>query len=606
MKIRSSVLFFVFAIGLLVASTARAQGDQQFQLGVQYYQQGEIEKAVSVFSDLHKSAPLVQLYYRYLFYCYVQLRNYQALEKLSKAQAKREPMVALYQVDEAYARKLQGEIKQATAAYQRLIKELPANQGAVVALAQAFRSRQELLYATETYLQGRKLLGSPYAFSLDLADLYAAQGKKMDMAQAYLDYLITQPQQLAYIQNMLQARLADDDYEALRLLLIDNMGKRPDDLALAELLIWYFVQERDFESAFVQARAIDRRFRENGYRLMQLAAVALENNAFAAAHKCYSAVAEKTDAGGLALEANYRMLSTRQAQLEADGAQRADWEALATAYQDFMQRYPLFTLLPELKQALAALWAFQLQRIDSAIQLLDEALTIGRGDQRQLAAIKLDLGDLFLLAEEPYEAALLYGQVEKDYANEPLGQEAKFRNARLSFYRGEFDWAQAQLDVLKASTTQRIANDAIALSLLITENYDMDTVTYPMELFAAADLRAFCRQYAQANYLYDSLLNQYPGHALTDEVLYRKANIALKQQQIDTAARLYQRLLQEYAQDLYGDDALFGWAVLEADKRNNPAEAMRLFERLLLEYPDSHYINEARRRYRTLRGDNIN
>jgi outer membrane protein assembly factor BamD (BamD/ComL family) len=405
---------------------------------------------------------------------------------------------------------------------------------------------------------------------------------------------------------MLQARLGDDDYEALRLLLIDNMGKRPDDLALAELLIWYFVQARDFESAFVQARAIDRRFRENGYRLMQLAAVAIENKAFAAAFKCYSAVAEKPDAGGLALEANYRMLTTRQAQFEAEGAQKSDWEAMAVAYQDFMRLYPLFTLLPELKQALAAVWAFQLQQIDSAIQLLDQALQLGRGDQRQLAAIKLDLGDLFLLADEPYEAALLYGQVEKDYPNEPLGQEAKFRNARLSFYRGEFDWAQAQLDVLKASTTQRIANDAIALSLLITENYDMDTVTYPMEIFAAADLRAFCRQYAQANQLYDSLLQTYPGHALTDEVLFRKAKIALELQQIDTAAQLYQRLLADFAQDLYGDDALFGWAVLEADKRNNKAEAMRLFERLLLEYPDSHYINEARRRYRALRGDNIN
>jgi len=591
----------------LLSTLAMAQSGQDFQLGIQYFQQGEYEKAVTVFEELHKKEPFVNTYYVYLFNSFSQLKDYDALEKLTRAQGKRDPAVVTYKVDEAYLYKLQGNLKKAENNYQKLIKDLVANRGAIVALSNAFRSRNEFDFAIQTLLAGRRLLDSPYDFPLDLADLYAASGKKREMAQSYLEYVLVQPQQLAYVQNMLQSRLAESDYPALRDLLLEGLQQRPDEVVLSELLIWFFVQQQDFNGAFVQARALDKRNRENGVRIMELAASAIENQQFGAAAEMYRYIIDKKQDNPFYLEARFKLIQCSQAELELQpAAPRASWQELANAYRSYIQDFQLFPNLPEVKQALAAVLAFQLTEIDSAMLLLEATLELGRGDQRTLAAVKLALGDIYLIAGELWDASLMYAQVEKDFANEPLGQEAKFRNSRLSFYKGEFDWAQAQLDVLKASTTQRISNDAIALSLLITENYDTDTVTFPMEMFARGDLWAFCRQYDKALSAYDSLLRQYPGHALTDEVLYREATIYEKTGKMTEAASLYKRIVAEFGGDIYGDDALYALAKLTEDVLKDNQTAMTLYQRLLNDYPDSHFIFEARRRFRSLRGDTIN
>ncbi len=584
-----------------------AQGGQDFQLGIQYFQQGDFEKAVTVFESLHKKEPFVNTYYMYYFGSLVQLKDYETLEKLTRAQAKRDPAVVAYKVDEAYVFKLQGNSRKAENNYQKLIKELGANRGAIMALSNAFRSRNEFDFAIQSLLAGRRLLGSPYDFPLDLADLYAITGKKREMAQSYLEYLLVQPQQLAYVQNMLQSRLAEADYPALRDLLLEGLQQRPDEVVLSELLIWFFVQQQDFSGAFVHARALDKRNRENGLRIMQLAASAIENQQFGPAAEMYRYIIDKKQENPFYLEARFKLLKCSQSELELQAnSPRSSWQNLANDYKNYLRDFPLFPNLPEVKQALAAIWAFQLAELDSAMLLLEATLELGRGDQRMLAAVKLDLGDIYLIAGEIWDASLMYAQVEKDFANEPLGQEAKFRNARLSFYKGEFEWAQAQLDVLKGSTTQRISNDAIALSLLITENYDLDTVTYPMEMFARGDLWAFCRQYARAMAIYDSLLLLYPGHALTDEVLFRQAVIQEKLGQNEAASTLYKRIIDEFGRDIYGDDALFALAKLTEQVFQDTVTAMGLYQRLLNDYPDSHFVFEARRRFRSLRGDTIN
>jgi tetratricopeptide (TPR) repeat protein len=591
----------------LMPFVSLAQQSQSFQLGLQYYQQGEFTKAIEVFEDLHNREPLVGTYYQYLFNSLQQLKKYDDMAKLARAQSKRDPNAVSYKVDEGYCYRLEGNSRKADQHFGRLIKEMTGIRAQIVALANAFRQRNEADYARQAYLRGRELLGSPVEFALELADVYVQQGNKGGMISAYLDYLAAMPQQIDYVQNMLQSRLDDNDFPLLRDRLLEGLRQRPDEISYSELLIWLFVQQRDFNSAFIQAKGLDKRLRQQGFRVMQLAAAAVENEDFDAATEMYQYVADNQQGSSVYLEARYKLLTVGQARLRQKArVSRNEWVVLATKYQEYIAAFPLFPNLPEVKRALAGILAFELRELDSAMTLLENTLDEGRGDQRTLAAVKLDLGDIYLLAAEYWDAALKYGQVEKDYPNEPLGQEAKFRNARLSFYRGEFEWSQAQLDVLKASTTQRISNDAIALSLLITENFDLDTVTYTMEQFARADLKQFCRQYEAALAGYDSLLTNYPGHSLTDDVLYRKALIYEQTGNDSLAANLYRKLLEAHGNDLMGDDALFRLARLTELRFNDKTTAMELYQQLLTRYPDSHYIAEARRRFRTLRGDILN
>lgn len=598
-----------FLLSILLFGAASAvwaqPASQSLPLAMQYYQTGEMAKAAELFENVMRAEPGNATAYAYLYVAYLQLQQAEKAEKLAAGMAKRDPSQAAYEVDRAYALRQQQEEKRALNIYEGLLKKLGPNRGQIMMLTNAFRNRGENDWALRSLQQGRKLLAEPLAFSLELADLYLATGRKGEMVAAYLDYLQAAPQQLGYVQNMLQSRLTDEDYELLRQALLAGMQRRPEDLALAELMVWFFVQQLDFETAFYQAKALDKRLNENGQRMLSLARAAVENKQFKSAGLFYAYLVEKGSRHPAYYEARYELLDARRQELEAAAAGKGEWELLSTAFADYLRDFPQHRQVLLVKKGHARVLAYELQQFEAAVSLLEKAVSEG-GERRMLAAVKLDLGDLYLLTEEYWEAALVYGQVEKDFPNDPLGQEAKFRNARLSFFQAEFAWSQAQLDVLKASTSQRIANDAMALSLLISDNLNLDTSILPMRSFAAAELLAFRQDVAGATQAFEQMLVDFKDHALSDEVYLRLARLQTKQGNYTAAQQWYERIIEAYAQDILGDDAHFELAVLLEEKLKDTAEAQRWYEKLLKQYPDSTFTFEARRRYRQLRGDQIN
>lgn len=597
---------FFFVCLLLGSQTLQAQpGAHNLPLAIQFYQQAEYEKAAALLEDVMKADLGNYSAYQYLYAAYIQLRQFEKAEKLAAGMAKRDASQAVYEVDKAYAMRQQGEEKKAIQLYEGLLKKLGPNRGQVVMLTNAFRNRGENDYAIRSLERGRQALGEPFAFAIELADLYQLTGQKSLMVTAYLDYLAMAPQQLGYVQNMLQSRLADEDYELLRGVLLSGIQQRPDDLMLSELLVWFFVQQLDFETAFVQAKALDQRLNEQGRRMLALARSANENKQYKAAALFYAYLIGLGERHPLYFEARYESMETRRLELGSRGAARAEWSQLATELADFLRDFPQHRQVLQVKKTYARVLAYDLQRFEEAVDLLELAVEAG-GERRLLAGVKLDLGDLYLLTQANWEAALVYGQVEKDFPNDPLGQEAKFRNARLSFFKGEFEWAQAQLDVLKGSTTQKISNDALALSLLISDNLDLDTTVLPMQAFAAVEMLLFRQEFSAAIVAMEQLLADFPGHGLSDEVYFRLAHAHLRLGQYQQAAAWYKKLVAEFGSDILGDDALFALAVLTEEQLLQTAEAAKLYEQLLQQFPDSTFTFEARRRFRKMRGDKLN
>ncbi len=602
MRLCRLILFFLLSqSGVLLAQS----GIHNLPLAIQFYQQAEYEKAAALLEDAMKSDPSNYSAYQYLYASYVQLRQFEKAEKLAGGMSKRDASQASYEVDRAYAMRQQGEEKRAVQVYESLLKKLGPNRGQIMMLTNGFRNRGENDYAIKSLQRGRQLLAEPFAFSLELADLYQATGQKSLMVTAYLDYLALAPQQLGYVQNMLQSRLTDEDYELLRAVLLSGIQQRPDDLMLSELLVWFFVQQLDFETAFVQAKALDQRLNEQGRRVLALARSANENKQYKAAALFYDYLIAQGERHPLYFEARYESLETRRLELGSRGAARAEWAQLAADISNFLRDFPQHRQVLLVKKTYARVLAYELQRFEEAVDLLESAVQ-GGGERRLMASVKLDLGDLFLLTQANWEAALVYGQVEKDFPNDPLGQEAKFRNARLSFFKGEFEWAQAQLDVLKGSTTQKIANDALALSLLISDNLALDTTVLPMQAFGAVEMLLFRQEFSAAISAMEQMLADFPGHGLTDEVYFRLAQAHQRIGQPAQAAEWYKKLHENFGTDILGDDALFAWAVLTEEQLGQPAEAAKLYERLLQQYTDSTFTFEARRRFRKMRGDNLN
>lgn len=336
----------------------------------------------------------------------------------------------------------------------------------------------------------------PAAFAFELAYTYEALGSTEQMIDEYLNLLASNPQQMTLVQNRLQAWLSDDvdntKNDTYRKVLLKKSQQNPDEILYNELLLWHSIQQKDFPFAIVQAKALDRRYGENGQRIFDLAALCVSNENYDAAIEGYMYIIQKKAQKDIVMRSRIELINTQFVQYKKSYSQ--DKNRLLLMKQEYIQ------LLDEIGKTaftiplilnLAHLQAFYLGETDAAIALLLQAINIPNVLVTSQAECKLELADIYLFSDEQWEATLLYSQVEKTFKNEPIGHEAKFRNAKLSFYIGEFGWALAQLDVLKAATSKLIANDALELSLIISDNIEEDSITVPLSMYAKSDLLEF-------------------------------------------------------------------------------------------------------------------
>ena len=254
---------------------------------------------------------------------------------------------------------------------------------------------------------------------------------------------------------------------------------------------------------------------------------------------------------------------------------------------------------------LADLEGFYLHDIPAAISQSEEVINMPGIPTKLKDQTKLSLGDFYLISGDVWESTLLYSQVDKDEKDAPLGEEARFRNAKLSYYKGDFDWAQDQLKILKASTSELTSNDAINLSAFIIDNLGMDTDTKAMSMYASAELLLFQNKDGEAEQKLDSILIRYPGHALYDDIEYTKAEIYVRKRDFSKAVPLLEDIIKNYGKDIKGDDATFLLAEINEKELHNADKAKELYKSIITDYSNSLLVIEARKRYRALRGDKI-
>lgn len=602
--IRLAILTLFMAMMVPIA----AQTGDEHNLAIQYYRNGEYDKAAELFEKLYKKQGNTDYYYRYYYNCLIQLQDFKTLERVVKKEIKDNPTDPTYKVDMGYVISQQGNVTSAYAMYEEAIKSLGASRAEVVRLANAFNNVREYDFAVKAYEQGRKLV-KDYAFSYEIAGQYRAIGNASKMLQHYLDHLVVQPQQTQNIQSLIISNIEDDEvYTEFQRILFDRIQKSPETILYNEMLIWLYLQRKDYSSAFIQSRALDKRLNEQGERIFSLSQSALAEKQYDAALKALQYLQEKGQGSPYFYYAREQQLKVKKIRITEDfNYTQENLVDLKEDYLAFLGEYGANRLKSaDTRKELAHLEGYYLHNLEAAIEIMEELLATPGLPMQFLNGAKLDLGDYYLMSGDIWEATLLYSQVDKAMRDEPMGEMARFKNAKLSYYRGDFVWAQTQLNILKGATSDLISNDAIELSVFLTTHIGLDTTERPMEKFARADLLSFQNRDNEAIKVLDSIMQVFPGHDLTDDIFFLKARIALKRQNIPEAVR-YLKLVEEQQSDrILMDDALFLLGTLHEENLGDLEAAMAYYERLLLEFKDSIFTVEARNRYRALRGDKLN
>ena len=583
------------------------QTETDIQLAQYYYTNGEFDKASMYYEKLYATDPSKVIFTRY-FECLMEIQDFKTAEKVIKKQANANKADLELQVTYAQFYEEVNEGSKAKKIYEEILESVNSNPGLTIQIYQAFIARGKVEYAKATLDKGRKLAPS-YPFNFQYADYYSLAGNKPEMMREYIDYLEVQPSMKESIQLAINSRVdlsksESADFIALKELLIGKTQKQNAPLIYSEMLIWLFVQNQNFNGALIQAQSIDKRIQGDGSRVYDLGLICVENKANDIARQCFDYVISLGSNQPLYFEAQKSLLNTRFIEITTNRAY-SEQEISATIqdYNAALERLGKSRFTFQIILELAHIKAFYGNQIEESIQDLTQLLQTPGLTDMQRAQVKMQLADVNVLGGDIWEASLLYMQVDTDFKFEPIGNEAKYKNARVFYFDGEFDFAQGQLGVLKESTSKIIANDALQLSVMITDNYGLDSNYQAMMWFATAERLIEQHRYDSAFVLFDSIQINFPMHSLADEILFRKGKAMEQQGKWVAAAEYYNDLLKFHSDDILGDDALFRLADMEENQFQNKEKALEYYKRLVIDFKGSLFSTEARNRIRVLRGD---
>ena len=588
------IILIVFGLNFGLAQNNEALADS-------YYKRGEFKKALVIYENLNIEKP-----YSYKF-IYKLIETHQQLEQLDEAEnilvqrleKRRNPTLI---VELGYNYQLKDSLDKANKYYEEAITYIDKKPNYIYSIAKKFEDHSLLEQAIRVYDKG-KLLTPDKDYSVQLARIYGDQGNIEKMFANYVEYIAYKPNYLNNIKraisDFISENSANENNTYLRRLLLKKIQQEPNSYWY-EMLSWLYVQEKAYNKSFVQEKALYKRNPESLDRIIELAVTARNDNDDETSKDIFNYIIETTQDASTALTAYQYIL-----EIDTENASAKELKRIDETYNNLFDEFGKSELTLPLQLAYGEFLAFHQKDSESATAFLRKSLKLNISEFQE-AKVKLLLADILVLQEKFNEALIFYSQIQVNLKNSTISQEARFKVAKTSYYKGDFDWAESQLKILKSSTSQLIANDALDLKLLISDNKYEDSTQTALKYFAKADLLDFQNKTDEAISLLDKILLEHKGESITDQAFYQQAKLYEKKKQYSKAEANYLEIIKDYGDDILADDAHYYLAELYSTHLAKPEEAKLLYEKIIFEHEDSIYFIEARKKFRMLRGDTIN
>lgn len=592
--------FLLFILFVYTLTFVKAQNSEV--LADNYYKKGEFKKALVIYQNLNKEKPYSYGYLYKLIETHQQLEQFEEAKNiiLQRLAKRRNPSLV---VELGYNYQIQDSLEKAKTLYKEAIDYIDENPNYIYGVARKFEDHSLLDEAIEVYKKGKDLTPDK-DYSIQLARIYGDQGNIEKMFENYIEYVAYRPNYLNNIKRAVSDFISEnkenDNNVFLRRALLKKIQQEPNPYWY-EFLSWLYVQEKAYNKSFIQEKALYKRNSESLDRIIELAITALDDNDSETAKDIFNFILETTQDAGTALIAHQYIL---EIDIENATSQR-ELDKIDTAYNDLFDLFGKSDLTLPLQLSYGEFLAFHQKDTQSATAFLRKSLKLNISEFQE-AQVKLLLADILVLQERFNEALIFYSQIQLSLKNSTISQEARFKVAKTSYYKGDFDWAESQLKILKSSTSQLIANDALDLKLLISDNKWEDSTQTALKYYAKADLFAFQNKTDDAISLLDQILEEHQGESIIDQTLFQQAKLFEKTKQYNKAEANYLQIIKDYREDILADDAHYYLAELYNTHFAKPEEAKQLYEKIIFDFEDSIYFMDARKKFRMLRGDSIN
>ena len=567
-------------------------------LAERYYRDGAYEKAIQIFKVLYAKNPYNTTYLKRLVSSYQETSQFETVEKLLKQRLITNPKHSYLNVELGYNYEKQQQKETAKIYYDKAINSIKTNNGMGGFIGRLFNDNALLDYAILAYQETMRY--NPNAnYQFQIAQIYGEKGAFEKMFTSYIDLIDKNEDYLNTVQRFTSRYITDDPVNNNNILfkkaLIKKSVSNPKNV-WNQLLSWLFIQQKEYEKAFIQEKALYNRNPEYIVNIIDLGYNSFNNNAFDTAKKCFDFILEKSPFIDQILIANLYTVKIAIA---------TNQENIESLFDAIFTRYGKNSATLKIQLAYAEFLTYKKNKPEQAITVLTHAMDIAKS-KFEKAEIKLKLGDVHVFIGNYNKALIYFSQVQTSIKNHPLAQQARFKVAQTSYFKNDFKWAFAQLKVLKASTTQLIANDALDLFLIISDNQPKDSLDIGLQLYAKADLLAFQNKNTQAIDTLQRVIRDYKGQKIEDEALFKQADLFSKTKQFQKAINNYTQIIALDKDGIFVDDSIYQIAEIYLNQLINTKKASEYYQKIIFEHPSSIYLVDARKKYRKLRGDIVN
>tara|TARA_R110000868_G_scaffold411005_1_gene701315 strand:+ start:6668 stop:8422 length:1755 start_codon:yes stop_codon:yes gene_type:complete len=569
----------------------------------EYFENAAFEKALYEYKKLYANSPSNLNYINQIISSYQQLEQYNEAEQFLLTLIERTKyQYPAFFVELGYNYQLMGDLEKANSYYKQALSSLDQNVNNVFPVALSFQNHSLLNEALATY-EKAMTIKADFNFNLQKAQIYGEQGDIEKMFDNYMDFAEQNPISVSNIKRAISDFISEDASNEnnilFRKIILRKLQEKPNVL-WNEMLSWLFIQQKNYAKAFIQEKAIFNRQQENLSRIEELSDIAISENNHLIAKEILTYLVKTSQDLATVLRAQYNLL-----QLETKESKPDNYQNIKDAYEALFRVYGTFSQTLNLQIAYAHFLAFYMNDTKKATTFLEQALELPLNDT-QKAQVKLELGDIYVLREEFSTALIYYTQIQRSLKNSTMSQEARYKVAKASYYKGDFDWAESQLKILKASTSQLIANDALDLKLIISDNKYDDSLHVALKLYAKADLLAFQNKKDEAIVLLETIITEHKTENIIPQALYKQAQLFEGKKDYEKAEANYNSILINYKEGILVDDACYALAELYVNHLSQPEKAKALYEDIIFNHADSIYFIDARKKFRALRGDAIN
>lgn len=590
-------VFVVLLVWLLCSQAVIAQNDI---LAKEYFEKGQFEKAVVAYEDLIAKNPNNYIYFTNLLATYQELKQFDKAEKIIVERQQKTNQPHLW-VELGYNYQLQKNTAKAEEYYKTAITALDQNIHFASNVAYAFEQKNLLEKALTAYDMASQR-DERFNFDFQKARIYGQLGNMELMIEYFLDYSYRTQGVTLSVQNQFNRFIEEDASEVFTPLLRKALlvrAQKTQDIYWNEYLSWFFIQQKQYDRAFVQEKAIYKRNPESLGSILNLVKLTSDEHEYNLSKEIITFVLEN------APDAETRIFaSTLQMEISVNTATTKEYPAIKQQFDNILAEFGTNSQTLNLQVLYARFIGFNLDNPKEAQQILNRLLEYNLNNFDK-ASIKMELADMFLYEEKFNQALIYYSQIENDLKNHEMGHLANLKIAKTSYYKGDFPWAIKQVSVLKTSFSQLIANDALGLYLLINDNSQSDSTFAALKKFSKADFLVYKKKNQEAITQFKALLEQHKGEEIEAVTLLRIGELSEKEQDYTQALHYYELIIKHFSDSIYMDEALFFSAEIYNNHLNNPELAKELYQRIIFEHQDSIYFVEARKEYRILRGDSV-